>query len=190
MQLSPLGGSNEKQAVYLLKQPVSIMNFVFLALPLVAQGLNITQRCEPSKQLGVRRAPVWPSTCKFDAVQLKVPSPSKLFPEQLFQLFHPRRIPKLLRNWNVLCTPKEIFNGFTALTPFRSAAESNINLCPTRSTSILRCLQQFVRVAACRKTSISPALRSQLKRDLWATAGPEALRSDQSRISVHSSPGT
>ena len=65
---------------YLLEQSVSIMSFIFLALPLISQGLNISQSGEPSKQVGVRRTP---STCKLDAVQLKVPSPSKSFSEQL-----------------------------------------------------------------------------------------------------------
>lgn len=97
--------SGKKPVLYLLEQPVHIMDFVFLALPLIAQGLDIAQRSEPSKQVGVRGAPVWPSTSKLDAVQLKVPGSSKLVFEQFFQLFHPRRVSKLLRNWNILCTP-------------------------------------------------------------------------------------
>ena len=104
----------EMQAAYLLKQPVSVVDFVFLALPLIAQGLNISQRGKPSKQIGVRRAPIWPSTCKLDAVQLEVPGPSKFFPEQLFQLFHPRRVSKLLRNWNIFCTPTNCERAYHA----------------------------------------------------------------------------
>ena len=79
------------------------MDFVFLALPLIAQRLNIAQRREPSKQIGIGRAPIWPSASKLDAVQLKVPGSSKLVSEQLFQLFHPGRVSKLLRNWNIFC---------------------------------------------------------------------------------------
>lgn len=104
-----------RSAAYLLEQPVCIVDFVFLALPLIAQGLNIAQRCEPSKQVGIRRAPIWPSASKLDAVQLKVPGSSKLVSEQLFQLFHPRRVSKLLWNWNILCTPPRTLRGQTIM---------------------------------------------------------------------------
>ena len=130
------------------------MNLVFLALPLVAQGLNITQRCEPSKQLGIRRAPIWPSTCKFDTVQLKVPSPSKFSPEQLFQLFHPRRVSKLLRNWNVLCTPIE---NLSAGSPHsRSKSSSNVkNLPMSHKINVHPALPAAVRGGCCMSKKVN-----------------------------------
>lgn len=153
------------------------MNFVFLALPLIAQGLNIAQRREPSKQVGIRGAPIWPSTSKLDAVQLKVPGCSKLVSEQLFQLFHPGRVSKLLRDRDILCMPTTNSQGLT-LTCLRSVRSSSLKLQPmSHKINVQPVLTTAVRGGFCMSGRIRFSTQPQkILTETWGCCKRQSMR--------------
>ena len=56
------------------KHQVSVVIFVRSALPLVCNGLHITQQCQISQQVRVLGAIVRPGACKLDAMQVLLPA--------------------------------------------------------------------------------------------------------------------